>query len=46
MRNNIIKAVIVTGPAFARVALISRISMIPADLLVKYKRFQFQVIPS
>ena len=43
LRNNIIEAVILTGPAKGEIAFIPRIPMIPSDLPVSFKRLQFPV---
>ncbi|XP_060868624.1 uncharacterized protein LOC132943611 [Metopolophium dirhodum] len=43
LRNNIIEAVILTGPAKGEIAFIPRIPMIPSDLPFSFKRLQFPV---
>ena len=43
MRNNVIEATILTGPAAGEIALIPRILMIPTDLPSQFKRFQFPI---
>ena len=41
MRNNVIEATILTGPAAGEIALIPRIPMISTDLPFQCKRLQF-----
>ena len=43
MRNNVIEATILTGPAAGEIALIPRIPMIPTDLPFQFKRLQFPI---
>jgi ATP-dependent DNA helicase PIF1 len=43
LRNNIIEAVILTGPAKGEIAFIPRIPMITSDLPFSFKRLQFPV---
>lgn len=43
MRDNVIEATIVTGPASGETALIPRIPMIPTDLPFQFKRLQFPI---
>ncbi|KAF0755672.1 ATP-dependent DNA helicase, partial [Aphis craccivora] len=43
LRNNIIEAVILTGPAKGEIIFIPRIPMIPSDLPFSFKRLQFLV---
>ena len=43
MRNNVIEATILTGPAAGEIALIPRIPMIPTDMPFQYKRLQFPI---
>ena len=43
MRNNVIEATILTGPAAEEIALIPRILMIPTDLPSQFKRLQFSI---
>ena len=43
MRNNVIGATILTGPAAGKIAHIPRIPMIPTDLPFPFKRLQFPI---
>ncbi|XP_014204683.1 uncharacterized protein LOC106636701 [Copidosoma floridanum] len=43
LRNNVIEATILTGPASGQIAFIPRILMIPTDLPFQFKRLQFPV---
>lgn len=43
LRNNVIEAIILTGPASGQMAFIPRIRMIPTDLPFQFKRLQFPV---
>lgn len=43
LRNNIIEAIILTGPAAGQMAHIPRIPMIPTDLPFTFKRLQFPI---
>ncbi|CAB3235853.1 unnamed protein product [Arctia plantaginis] len=43
LRNNVIVAIVLTGPAVGQTVLIPRIPMIPNDLPFNFKRIQFPV---
>lgn len=43
LRNNVIVAIVLTGPAVGQTVLIPRIPMIPTDLPFSFKRIQFPV---
>jgi len=43
LKNNLIVATIITGPAAGQLAHIPRIPMIPTDLPIPFKRLQFPV---
>jgi len=43
MRDNIIEAIILAGPANGKIAFIPRISMIPTDLPFQFKRLLFSI---
>ncbi|XP_023246588.1 uncharacterized protein LOC106641723 [Copidosoma floridanum] len=43
LRNNVIEATILTGPASGQIAFIPSIRMIPTDLPFQFKRLQFPV---
>lgn len=43
LRNNVIGATVLTGPAVGQTVLIPRIPMIPTDLPFNFKRIQFPV---
>ena len=43
MRNKVIEANILTGPAAGEIALIPRIPMIPTDLHFQFKRLKFPI---
>uniref|UniRef100_A0A2S2PHF0 DNA helicase Pif1-like 2B domain-containing protein n=1 Tax=Schizaphis graminum TaxID=13262 RepID=A0A2S2PHF0_SCHGA len=43
LRNNVIEAIILTGPAAGEFVFITRIPLIPSDLTIKFKKAQFPV---
>jgi len=43
LRNNVIEAIILTGPATGELAFNTIIPLIPSDLTIEFKRVQFPV---